>query len=119
VLEAEPPAEKPVEDQLFEAMDREALRMIQTLDHGNIGPDGQSTVDADERLKIFKAGQEWLQRRAKLKPRKEEDGPEGVEAVMELLREVRAAVKKPARIPAKAGRDGEGAELAKVIGAKR
>lgn len=101
--------QKSTADQLFEAMDREALRMIAQLD-------GHETLEADERLKAFKAAQEWLQRREKLRPRKESEEPQGVEALKEMLRdEIRAAVRVPRRPTAKAGRSGEGSELAKAV----
>ena len=105
--------EKSTEDLLFEAMDREALRMIEQLDHGNVGEDGRDMTSTDERLKVFKAGQEWLQRRQKLRPNRGDDTPQGIEAMRELVRsEVRAAVRVPKKPPTKA--NGEGSALAKV-----
>lgn len=67
------PSDKPTEDLLFEAMDRQALRFINMLDDEEQDSDGNPRVSIEMKLKVFDKGQEWLTKRQKLRPARAEE----------------------------------------------
>lgn len=73
--------ELPVEERLFESMDKAALAFIAILE----STDEQYTLE--DRMRVFNLGRDWLIRRAKLKPKPEEDGSPGVEEIKRLIAE--------------------------------
>lgn len=94
----EKPTELPVEEQLFAAMDVAALRFIKILENPT-DKDGKPIYSLDEQTKVFNLGRDWLIRRAKLKPKKEDDGSPGVEEIKRLIAEAAAegGYTRPAR----------------------
>lgn len=56
------------EDALFEAMDRQAKRLIDMLENTEKDEDGNDKYDIQLKMKFFEMGQNWLIRRAKLRP---------------------------------------------------
>lgn len=93
------------EDLLFAAMDKAAARFAQILDDPK-DKEGNSIYSLEEQIKAFNLGRDWLIRRAKLRPREQDDGSPGVEEIRRLIAEeaakggyVRAEPKKKGRPP--------------------
>lgn len=97
---APPPAETPqpgpatapagVESQLFDAMDRAALRLMSALDEK--GADGKPMLSAGETMKLFELGERWLKNRAKSRPEPEEG--EGIALLKSLAQDPAEIVKR-------------------------
>lgn len=93
------PSNKSVAEQLFDAMDRQALRLIEVLEDERKGDDGEPLVDPQTKMALFKMGQEWLMKRHKLRPDRDDDsegdgvkdmrqwmsGPEGAKALEQTI----------------------------------
>lgn len=79
------PSTKTTEDLLFEAMDRTALRLIDMLDDDSTDSEGTPTVSIEMKLKLFDKGQEWLNRRKKLRPPEDETEGAGIRDMREWI----------------------------------
>lgn len=71
-------AKSSTEEQLFEAMDRQALRFIEMLNDDTNDEDGHPVYDLTTKMKVFQIGQDWLIRRQKLKPSATETEGSGI-----------------------------------------
>lgn len=71
-------ARSSTEEQLFEAMDRQALRFIEMLNDDTRDEDGHAVYDLQTKMKVFQIGQDWLIRRQKLKPAAAETEGSGI-----------------------------------------
>lgn len=60
------PEREAVETQLFEAMDRAALRLVSHLDA--MDEQGKSPLSTADTMKLFEMGERWLKNRAKNRP---------------------------------------------------
>lgn len=80
------PESRSTEDELFEAMDRQALRFIEMLNDESLDADGNDKVDIQLKMKLFAMGQDWLIRRKKLRPiSADETEGEGVRDMREWI----------------------------------
>lgn len=82
---ADPSTKRSTEDLLFEAMDRQALRFIEMLDSDAQDSDGNPLYSIELKLKLFDKGQEWLNRRKKLRPPEDETEGAGIRDMREWI----------------------------------
>lgn len=113
-----------VQDRLFEAMDRLAIKMIEDLEAAT--KPGEDAITAKDRRETFRLGIEWLTKSKRFREDEDDTGglPQGVEAMTRVMRGEIATKRRPAehkkRTPARPARDPEeGAGLARALGGKR
>jgi hypothetical protein len=82
---ASPSTDLTTEDLLFQAMDRQALRFIEMLDSDEKDEHGAALYSIELKLKLFDKGQEWLNKRKKLRPTPEETEGAGIRDMREWI----------------------------------
>lgn len=116
-IERDPPssisAAKSTEELLFEAMDQTAQDLLVVLRNNQIGEDGKPVVTIKQKESTFRLVMEWLAKSKRLRP-DEGEAPMSVEAMRALIAEAKP---KRGRPPKVRDNDGEGAALARALGA--
>ena len=85
-----PVDERPLEIQLHEALDRSALSFLRILDEDDKLE--VSRYDVNFRMKIFAQAQDWLAKRAKLKPADDVEDDAGVDLLREMVQDPESVV---------------------------
>lgn len=84
----QPGPEMRIEDQLFAAMDKAALVMIEVLTSDEKTGEGDATrdkYDLKTKMAVFTQAQDWLSRRPKLRPADTTSETEGVDRLRTLM----------------------------------
>lgn len=80
-------SEKPIDEQLFDALDRAALNLIAILDDNSVDEQNRPWYTFQEKMAAFKQGENWLIKRQKLRPGDESQEAPGVDQLRALIAE--------------------------------
>lgn len=80
-------SQKPIDEQLFDALDRAALKLIAILDDTSVDEQNRPWYSFQEKMAAFKQGENWLVKRQKLRPGDDSQEAPGVENLRALIAE--------------------------------